>query len=243
MADPDRQGGEVMHYNNLVGGEADLRYLHNSNPRVIHRDLKIENVMLTQEGGHTIAKIGDFGLHASVPAKKQMQAVTPSTKEIVRQTSKIFTDQARSFTINKRRNKPLATEDVFKLSGKTGSLMYMAPEVLRCKQYNEKADVFSFSIVAYEVLQKCTLLAFVSLKGHPSEVDQYIESAVSGFRPILPNYWPDELKSLLQRCWADSISDRLTMDEIVVTLSSIRQQNLLNEDMSESPRKCSCCIQ
>jgi len=232
-----------MHYNNLVGGEADLRYLHNSNPRVIHRDLKIENVMLTQEGGHTIAKIGDFGLHALVPAKKQMQAVTPSTKEIVRQTSKIFTDQARSFTMNKRRNKPLATEDVFKLSGKTGSLMYMAPEVLRCKQYNEKADVFSFSIVAYEVLQKCILLAFVSLKGHPSEVDQYIESVVSGFRPILPRYWPDELKRLLQRCWADSISDRPTMDEIVVTLSSIRQQNLLNEDMSESPRKCSCCIQ
>ena len=32
-----------------------------------------------------------------------------------------------------------------------GSLMYMSPEVFRGEAYNEKADVFSFGVILYEV--------------------------------------------------------------------------------------------
>ena len=38
-----------------------------------------------------------------------------------------------------------------RLSGRTGTLMYMAPEVYLKQPYNDKADVYSFSIIAYEV--------------------------------------------------------------------------------------------
>ena len=30
------------------------------------------------------------------------------------------------------------------MSGETGSLRYMAPEVANCQPYNQKADVYSF---------------------------------------------------------------------------------------------------
>ena len=43
----------------------------------------------------------------------------------------------------------------YALSGRTGSLMYMAPEVLHCQPYNEKADVFSFALIMYEVRLPC----------------------------------------------------------------------------------------
>ena len=38
-----------------------------------------------------------------------------------------------------------------RLSGRTGTLMYMAPEVYLKQPYNDKADVFSFAVIAYEV--------------------------------------------------------------------------------------------
>lgn len=37
-------------------------------------------------------------------------------------------------------------------SGNSGTLMYMAPEVINGNQYNRKADVYSFGILMYEVI-------------------------------------------------------------------------------------------
>lgn len=33
---------------------------------------------------------------------------------------------------------------VYEMSSQVGSLRYMAPEVAKCKSYNEKVDVYSF---------------------------------------------------------------------------------------------------
>ena len=43
-------------------------------------------------------------------------------------------------------------QEFFSLTGQTGSLAYMAPEVYEKRQYNHKADVFSFGILAFEAL-------------------------------------------------------------------------------------------
>jgi len=40
------------------------------------------------------------------------------------------------------------------LTGLTGSLLYMAPEVFRREKYNEKADIFSFAVIAFELLSR-----------------------------------------------------------------------------------------
>jgi serine/threonine protein kinase len=36
------------------------------------------------------------------------------------------------------------SDEVYEMSGETGSLRYMAPEVADCQPYNQKADVYSF---------------------------------------------------------------------------------------------------
>jgi len=44
-------------------------------------------------------------------------------------------------------------------AGRCGSLLYMSPEVARGKPYNEKVDVFSFGILAWELLGRSLLSA------------------------------------------------------------------------------------
>jgi serine/threonine protein kinase len=38
------------------------------------------------------------------------------------------------------------------LTPRTGSVPFMAPEVARCDPYDEKADVFGFAILLWEIL-------------------------------------------------------------------------------------------
>eukprot|EP00798_Chlamydomonas_sp_ICE-L_P001273 gene1273-32623_t len=45
----------------------------------------------------------------------------------------------------------------FNLTGMTGSIFYMAPEVYLRQPYNEKADVFSFGVVLYELFSSSLL--------------------------------------------------------------------------------------
>ena len=45
------------------------------------------------------------------------------------------------------------------MSGRTGTLMYMAPEVYLKQPYNDKADVYSFSIIAYELLHRYMMIS------------------------------------------------------------------------------------
>jgi serine/threonine protein kinase len=40
---------------------------------------------------------------------------------------------------------------MYKLTGRTGSIPYMAPEVMLCKKYNHKVDVYSFGILLWEL--------------------------------------------------------------------------------------------
>jgi serine/threonine protein kinase len=40
-----------------------LQYLHCRSPAVLHRDVKLSNVLLAKEEGAYVAKLSDFGLH------------------------------------------------------------------------------------------------------------------------------------------------------------------------------------
>lgn len=183
-----------------------LAYLHNANPRVIHRDLKLENVML-QEDYHNniIAKLGDFGLHALVPSGN----MEPRRSDRSIKPSKL----CKSLSRQQKRTASIQRE--YTLSGRTGSILYMAPEVLKCDKYNEKADVFSFGILAYEVLQKCMLLAFIKCINTPNDIERYVQYIINGSRPHIPSKWPAEVKELINSCWKEQSIMRPSMDDVV----------------------------
>ncbi|CAM9740645.1 unnamed protein product [Scytosiphon promiscuus] len=85
--------------------------------------------------------------------------------------------------------------DRYVMTGQTGSQRFMAPEVFDGMPYNEKADMYSYGIVLWEL---CTLrkpFAGMSSHEHARKVFRH------GMRPALDSRWPEELKRLLQSCW------------------------------------------
>jgi serine/threonine protein kinase len=67
-----------------------LQYLHQRSPAVLHRDVKLSNVLLAKQEGGYVAKLSDFGLHvvSSGPTTaapcyllKQQQLQQPSSNQ------------------------------------------------------------------------------------------------------------------------------------------------------------------
>lgn len=58
---------------------------------------------------------------------------------------------SKSLPVNKHASYDL--DATFRLTGETGSYRYMAPEVFRHEPYNFKVDVYSFSMIAYQLFE------------------------------------------------------------------------------------------
>jgi len=111
-------------------------------------------------------------------------------------------------------------ETTFKLAGNTGTSRYMAVEVIRKDPYNLKADIFSYSILLWEIMALCK--PYDGLLGH--QVKESV--SIFGERPTVPRSWPVAIRRLLRRGWADSISNRPTMDEVHKTLVKVHEASL-----------------
>jgi serine/threonine protein kinase len=104
----------------------------------------------------------------------------------------------------------------YAMTGRVGSLIYMAPEVLQNQPYNEAADTFSFAVVMYEVLSRRLLTPVLvqprcvnttALQGPAAlaqsklAAEQWACQVAAGVRPRVPAAWPPPLIQLIQACW------------------------------------------
>lgn len=93
------------------------------------------------------------------------------------------------------------------MSGMAGSKRFMAPEVCNAVPYNEKVDVYSFSIVVWELCELRKPFAGMSAADHFRKVVQ------GGQRPRLDPAWPAELRDLLEACWDEDPDARPSIVE------------------------------
>jgi len=108
-------------------------------------------------------------------------------------------------------------DDLFHMSG-VGTLRYVAPEIVMGTGYNLGADVYSFSIVLYELLATSKPFDLYSIDMYRMLVCE------DGERPQLDATWPEELQTLLMSMWAKEISLRPTMDEIHSQLTHLQSK-------------------
>jgi len=112
-------------------------------------------------------------------------------------------------------------ESLYLLTGYTGSPRYMCPEVSSNEPYNEKADVYSFGILAWQL---CSLA--LPFKGY-SFTEHFDLIAIQKKRPTLAveltKEWPTGLPQLIFECWSHKIEKRPSFDLISHYLELIEQ--------------------
>ncbi|KAG4970841.1 hypothetical protein JHK85_037262 [Glycine max] len=145
-----------------------LSYLHTK--KIVHRDVKTENMLLDKT---RTLKIADFGV-------ARIEASNPHD-----------------------------------MTGETGTLGYMAPEVLNGNPYNRKCDVYSFGICLWEIY--CCDMPYPDLSF--SEVTSAVVR--QNLRPEIPRCCPSALANVMKRCWDANPDKRPEMDEVVTMLEAI----------------------
>ena len=96
-----------------------------------------------------------------------------------------------------------------------GSILWMAPELLMEDEYSFSADVYSWGIVAWEIMSPGEQL-------YP-EISQYDipRRIVAGMRPPQSPVWPVCICSVMSKSWDASATLRPSFDDIVVQLKCL----------------------
>eukprot|EP01018_Ginkgo_biloba_P003897 Gb_15322 [translate_table: standard] len=145
-----------------------LSYLHSK--KIVHRDVKTENMLLDKS---RTLKIADFGV-------ARVEAQNPKD-----------------------------------MTGETGTLGYMAPEVLNGKPYNRKCDVYSFGICLWEIY--CCEMPYPDL----SFAEMTSGVVRQNLRPDIPRCCPSSMANVMKKCWDANSDKRPEMDEVVKLLEAI----------------------
>lgn len=215
-----------------------LAYLHEAVPAVIHRDLKLDNILLKGNISSDMqAKVVDFGVAALAAVPKGDHGTGALRKSASFASSRKIFAQAQNAKFLKD-----AGQKSQVLPGQMVSLLYMAPELINGKDYNEKADVFSFAMIMYEVLRATLTSLYFPISEDGELVSKHAENVAKGFRPPFPVNWPQAWKDLISSCWAQHPEDRPAMALVAESLKKILYSGVKEVD-SKAHSSCCCSIQ
>ena len=201
---------DIVHW--LYDISRGLHYLHTRSPMVIHRDLKLENVLLDNNWE---ARLTDFGLVKAIAVPKAYERVA-------------------------RRSVVTTEPEAYVMTGGTGSLKYMSPETAFGDPATEKVDIFSFSICAWELWARRPLLLMrhKTVKHHGAQVKVeytpklWARDSAKGKRAELPDRWPNFIRQMIADCWQQEAAKRPSAADIMKML-----EQRLERDKLTDPRK------
>ncbi|KAM3349397.1 hypothetical protein ACQJBY_022426 [Aegilops geniculata] len=172
---------------------------------IVHRDIKPANILLDKD---LLPHVADFGL---AMYQKDIKSVSAENW--------------------KSSGKPTGG---FYKKNMVGTLIYMAPEILRKDLHTEKSDVYSFAISINELLTG--VVPYTDLRAEAQAhtilemtyTEQQLTSAVvsQGLRPALAlpeSGSPPSLLSLIQRSWDSDPECRPSFGDIIEELNVIQK--------------------
>lgn len=134
------------------------------------------------------------------------------------------TNSVQIFDFGLSRELPqLDTSAPFSMSGKVGTLRYMAPEVATNQAYNISSDVYSWAIVSYELLSLEKPFDGWTRDLHADLVCK------RGLRPETNNTLhpiSTDMKLILEQAWNPIPSNRVTMSQIAVQLQCLHSNQI-----------------
>jgi serine/threonine protein kinase/predicted hydrocarbon binding protein len=111
------------------------------------------------------------------------------------------------------------------MTNNIGTVSWTAPEIFQKKFYSEKADVYSFGIILWELLTRQTPYEHVEAFSIPLLVSK-------GERPEIPKDAPNDWRKLIKACWHQKPSSRPTFKKILQKLREMRE-NLRRRRLQE----------
>jgi len=104
-------------------------------------------------------------------------------------------------------------------TGNCGTTGWVAPEVLNEEGYTEKADVYSFAIVLWELLTRLVPYA-------GKNTMQIVRAVDRGDRLTIPPWCPSDYDALIQECWDPNPAKRPYFTAILPRLEKLLQDYL-----------------
>uniref|UniRef100_A0A7S0VJ15 Protein kinase domain-containing protein n=1 Tax=Hemiselmis tepida TaxID=464990 RepID=A0A7S0VJ15_9CRYP len=126
-----------------------------------------------------------------------------------------------------------STKGEYVMTGVTGTLRYMAPEVMRSEVYNEKVDIYSYGMVLWYMCTGERPLLGANQKTFLNAA-LHREHLRPDLRPI--KYKP--MADLMEDCWAGNADDRPAASEIVERLSQMQLPSNPKSKASGGRDKC-----
>jgi len=164
--------------------DAALGISHLHSLGILHRDIKSSNLLVDVDGR---VKVGDFGFATAKADNGTLtRCGTPSwtAPEILSPLPPAATGEEKKGT-----------------SDGTGI------------RYSEKADVYSFGIVMWEVLTR-------RVPYNDRNMMFVVVEVINGYRPKVPSDCPPMFGDLMQRCWHREPDQRPDLDEVVMFCNS-----------------------
>jgi serine/threonine protein kinase len=109
-------------------------------------------------------------------------------------------------------------DGLYHMTGFTGAIRYMAPEVGLYQPYNLSADVYSWSMLFWYLL---ALQPPMGLYTPGMFLDRVFQR---GHRPAMKESWPDDWTDLMRACWDVDIHARPLFPEIRQSLKKFIRQ-------------------
>jgi len=100
-----------------------------------------------------------------------------------------------------------------KMTAETGSYRWMAPEVIRHEMYDWRCDVYSYAVLAWE------MLTFRVPFDNMMPVEAAFAVAKEAKRPPIPSACPGSVRHMLEQCWHQEAAKRPSFKRICAALA------------------------
>lgn len=120
-----------------------------------------------------------------------------------------YTIKISDFGISRLKPDPNAV-----MTYKMGSPLWMAPEIFEEMPFTEKADMYSFGIVLWELLERRLPFEDVSMF-------KIVRMVVDGARPPIPDWCPASYSKLMRACWAHDPAERPSFERVLEMIAKL----------------------